>query len=126
MSDAKTILIVEDERPMRKALIQKLTREGFSCLEAGDGQSCLDIAFRERPDLILLDVKMPKMDGMTALQKIREDSWGKSVPIIMLTNIETSEEILSGVERDHPAYYLVKSDWEIHDVVEKIRAVLEV
>ena len=69
LKNNKTILIVEDEVPMIKALVDKFRREGFAVLEAGDGEDGLKIAMEKRPDLILLDIVMPKMDGMDMMKR---------------------------------------------------------
>jgi two-component system response regulator MprA len=111
----QSILIVEDEVSLRNALRDKFVREGFHVLEARDGVEGLEVALREHPDLILFDIVMPKMDGMTMLGKIRADAWGKSVKVIVLTN-------LSDVGIAYDSYdYLVKSDWKIEDVVATVR-----
>lgn len=121
-SGGKKILIVEDEQDLRKALTDKLTREGFSVLEAKNGEEGLKVALAERPDLILLDIVMPVMDGMTMMKKLREENeWGKNVSIILLTNLSATDQIISGIVEDEPSYYLVKSDWKIEDVVKKVR-----
>lgn len=118
----KKILIVEDEQDLREALTDKLTREGFSVLEAKNGEEGLKVALAARPDLILLDIVMPVMDGMTMMKKLREENeWGKNVSIILLTNLSATDQIISGIVEDEPAYYLVKSDWKIEDVVKKVR-----
>ncbi len=119
----KKILIVEDEMSQRKALVDKFTREGFQVLEARDGEEGLRIALKEQPNIILLDIVMPKMDGMTMLKKLRqENDWGKSVPVILLTNLSSDDDkINKGITEDEPAYYLVKSNWPINEVVEKVK-----
>ncbi len=75
-TQTKKILVVEDDVPELNALRDKFTREGFSILTAKNGEEGLAIALREHPDLILLDIIMPVMDGITMLVKLREDSWG--------------------------------------------------
>lgn len=118
----QVILIVEDDAPIRNALHDKLTREDFAVLEAKNGEEGLEIALRERPHLILLDIIMPKMDGMTMMKTLRkENEWGKSVPIIVLTNLSADDKMSQEVAEDESAYYLVKSDWTLQNVVEKIR-----
>ena len=125
-TENKTILIVEDEQDLREALTDKLTREAFTVLEAKNGKEGLDKALGEHPDLILLDIVMPEMDGMTVLRKLREDTWGKTVPVILLTNLSATEEsIIEEMVKYAPSHYLVKSDWKIKDVVEKIKETLE-
>lgn len=125
-TENKIILIVEDEQDLREALADKLTREAFTVLEAKNGKEGLDKALGEHPDLILLDIVMPEMDGMTVLRKLREDTWGKTVPVILLTNLSATEEsIIEEMVKYAPSHYLVKSDWKIKDVVEKIKETLE-
>lgn len=120
MENNKKILIVEDEVSLLNALRDKLTREGFVTLEAKNGEEGLEIALRDHPDLILLDIVMPRMDGMTMLKKLREDDWGKTVKVIMLTNLSDMENVSEAVAQGSHEY-LVKSDWKIEDVVEKVR-----
>ena len=117
---SKKILVVEDEAPMRSALCDKLVREGFITLEAKNGKEGLEIALKEHPDLILLDIVMPIMDGMAMLKKLREDQWGKSAYVIMLTNLSDSQK-LSEAFTQGSFEYLVKSDWKIEAVIAKIR-----
>lgn len=120
--DKQTILVVEDEEVQRKPLTDELQDHGFRVLTAVNGREGLDIALREKPDLILLDILMPVMDGMTMMRKLRENPWGKKVPIILLTNLSAEDDkIIQEVTRDEPAYYLVKSDWGLVDVVEKVK-----
>ncbi len=118
---------VEDDASLRKVLHDKFSIEGFAVLQANDGESGLEIALREHPDLVVLDIVMPKMDGLTMMQKLRESGeWGKRVPIILLTNLNAdSDEIMKAVANNEPAYYLVKSNWTINDLVEKIRERLQ-
>ena len=94
----KKILIIEDERPLLDALKKKLLLEGFSVLEATNGEVGLSKAVTEHPDLILLDILMPKMNGMAMIKKLRNDLWGANVPVIVLTNVESPEEAIDALE----------------------------
>src|SRR3989338_8237730 len=118
----KKVLIVEDETPLRNAVGDILSFEGFTVFQARNGQEGLDIALKEHPDLILLDLMMPVMDGLTMLGKLRQDpDWGKDASVILLTNINDPEKIAQATEAG--TYdFLVKSDWNIEDVVKKIKA----
>lgn len=120
---ATKILIVEDEAVISKVYADELRDQGFFVLTATNGRDGLDLALREKPDLILLDILMPIMDGLTMMDKLREkDLYGKNVPIILLTNLSASEEkILQSITKNEPAYYLVKSDWDLSQVIEKIK-----
>ncbi len=121
---AKKILIVEDEPTLFEALEVKLKEEGFEILMARDGQEGLEISLRLKPDLLLVDILMPIMDGITMINKVREDDWGKTVPIIILTNFsdEEKQRQAKAVEVED---YLVKSDWRLTDVVDRVKAKLK-
>ena len=122
-NNQKTILIIEDELPQLKSLADEFTDEGFRVLQAQNGEAGLAMALREHPDIILLDMVMPIMDGMTMLKKLREkNAWGKSVPVILLTNLSPDDEQRTrDITTTEPAYYLVKSKWNLRDVVEKVQ-----
>lgn len=122
----KKILIVEDEAPLRNAVTDILTFEGFTVFQAKNGQEGLDIALKEHPDLILLDLMMPVMDGLTMLEKLRQDQeFGKGAAVILLTNINDPEKVAQATEAG--SYdFLVKSDWNIEDVVKKIKGRLAI
>ena len=119
-----TVLIVEDETSLRIALKIKLTKEGYQVLEAENGKEGLGIATSKHPDLILLDLIMPVMDGMTMLEELRKDSWGKSAKVIVLTNLSDSNKAVEAAEKG--TYdYLIKSDWKIEDLVGKVDECLQ-
>lgn len=117
---SQRILIVEDDSVLRNVLVDKLSLEGFSCLEAKNGKDGLDIALDKHPDLILLDIIMPKMDGITMLKKLREDTWGKTVTVLILTNLSEPKDISDSVTENITGY-LIKSDWKLQDVVYEIK-----
>src|SRR3989338_8177678 len=83
----KTILIVEDEKPLRDALQHTFEAEGFEVMTAGDGRAGLTKALEKKPDLILLDIVMPKMNGTTMLSELRQNIWGRGAKVIVLTNL---------------------------------------
>jgi DNA-binding response OmpR family regulator len=118
--DMKRVLIIEDEVQQMEALRIKFMREGFGVIEAINGVDGLATALREHPDIILLDIILPKMDGMTMLKKLREDEWGKTSKVVILTNLSDDERVLEAA-RQGTHEYLVKADWRIDDVVRKVR-----
>lgn len=127
----KKILIVEDEATLRHALRDKLDQEGFNVLEAANGQEGLAMALEQEPNLILLDIIMPVMDGLTMARRLRQEelSIGKlannHIPIILLTNLSGVENMAEA--QKHGIYsYLVKTDWKIENVVKKIKDTLGV
>lgn len=120
----KRILIVEDGLDLLEVLTKKFSMEKFEILQAPNGKIGLAEALRGHPDLILLDIVMPVMDGMSMLKKLREDSWGKNAPVILLTNLSDESKVAEAMK--HGVYdYLVKADWNIEDVVKKVRAKLK-
>ena len=82
VKDAKTILIVDDEQPIVDILVYNLKKEGYNTIEASDGMTAVDIALDKKPDLILLDIMLPKLDGLSVCKRIKNSL---NVPIIMLT-----------------------------------------
>lgn len=119
------ILIVEDEAAMLKVLVDKFTSESFTVLTAEDGVKGLEVALKEHPDLILLDILMPKMDGIGMLKKLRADVWGTTAPVIILTNLNPNDTILNVVTKTHPTYYIMKADSKLEDLVGKVKEVIE-
>ncbi len=118
-----SILIVEDEVSLRHALRDKFVREGFVVFDAKDGQVGLSVALKEKPDLILLDMMMPKMDGMTMLGSLRQScEWGQSAPVLLLTNLGSDDKVaMKEITEDSCAQYLVKSNWPMSELVQKVR-----
>lgn len=116
---AHTMLIVEDDASLRGALCKKFIKEGFNVLSAEDGEEGLKTALEQHPDLILLDILMPKMDGLTMLKKFRESDKDKNTPVMLLSNLtdvqDISEALLLGAKE-----YLVKSNWKLEDLVKKV------
>jgi len=116
----KTILIIEDEAMMSEALDDKLTREGFSVLVAKDGKEGLKMALKKRPDLILLDIILPKMGGLVMLKELRKNKWGKDAIVIVLTNLDSTDKVAEAVEGGMHEY-LIKSNWPINGIVNKVK-----
>ena len=115
----KLLLVVEDEVSLASALNKKFSSENFEVIISKDGKEGLYVALEKHPDIILLDIIMPKLDGISMLKKLREDSWGNSVPVIMLSNLSDAEKVSEATENG--VYdYLVKSDWKIEDIVKKV------
>lgn len=126
MKKHKNILVIEDESNLRSAIVDVLRAEKFDVIEAKDGKEGVKMALKYHPDLVLLDLLMPGMDGMTAFEKIRKDSWWEKVPVIILTNINpTAEKLVQDVIEHEPISYLIKSDWKLHDIAHKIEEVFQ-
>ncbi len=124
MKKKQKILIVEDERALLMVLADKFQREGFMVFRAQNGQEGLDQAIRAKPDLIILDIIMPSMDGLTMLKKIREDKHCQSIPVLMLSNLSDPDQINESTGRGR-VEFLVKSNWSLGDVVQKAKQTLK-
>ncbi len=117
----KTILLVEDDIALRNVLIEKLTDEGFNLISAENGEVGLEKAVASRPDLILMDIFMPKMDGITMLSKLRRaDAWGKHVHVIVLSN-STDAQTIATATGFGATDFLIKSEWGLDPLVARIR-----
>lgn len=121
----KTILVAEDEQAMLKTLAQKIENAGYNVLQASDGEEAINLAMEHQPNLVLLDILMPKMDGLSTMKKIREDeSWGKYVPIILLTNLSDSASMEEAARLN--VDFLVKTDWRLEDIITLINNKLNI
>jgi len=125
MSDRKvTVLIVEDEPMLADMYATKFAMEGFEPSKAHDGQAGIELALAENPDIILLDIIMPKLDGFAALKVLRADPKTQSTPIILLTNLGQDEDIKKGKELGATDYF-VKANHTPAEVVQKVHEVLK-
>lgn len=118
--NARTILLIEDNKDLLKLLTETLEQEGFSTLTAENGAEGLAVALGKHPDLILLDIILPDIDGLEVLGKLREDAWGKSALVVILTNVSNSERVSAAVEKG-VFDFLVKEEWKLSDVVSKVK-----
>ncbi len=120
----KKILIVEDDKSFLWILRQSFEAEGFSVIFASDGESGLDMAEKEKPDLILADILLPKIDGITMAKKIREKD--PKQQIIFLTNLKDIEHIGEAVEIGKEADYIIKSDMHIDQIIDVVKKRLDI
>ena len=118
---AKKILIVEDDALIREALTDKLRSSGYDVILAADGQQGYDQAVSNKPDLILLDILIPVMTGIEMLEKLRQDDWGKTATVILITNTDDNNAINDSL-RLGVKNYIIKSDIsseELTDLLEQ-------
>lgn len=121
----KKIVIIEDERPMLHALAEKFTNERFDVIPVSNGEHGLPLTLKIKPDLVMIDVFLPGMDGIEILKRIRKaNRWGKRVPVLFLTNINPTREILKEMQSNTPSEYLVKSNNKLETVVKKAQELL--
>jgi two-component system, OmpR family, response regulator ResD len=115
------VLFVEDEAVLREMYRDKLAHEGFDVIIASNGKDGLESAISHKPDLILLDLMMPVMDGITMLRKLREIPEFKKLPVIVLTNAGEIENIKQTQRYENASEFLIKSNVSMDDVVKKIK-----
>lgn len=125
MEKSKKILIVEDDALTLTMLSDTLKNEGFDVVEAIDGREAIDFAVKECPDLILLDIIIPEVDGLDVFKRLREEGCCKDTPIILLTNFEKTDAIAEALELGK-CDFMVKTDWEIKDIVKRVKTHLGV
>lgn len=118
-NNKKTILIVEDEKDVSSVIAELITSQGFNAVEAEDGEVGLDKALSEHPDLILVDILMPRKDGMEMIKELRSHAWGKNIPIVLLTNLNQADKVAEAIEYD-VTDYIVKSDITIDSLAKLI------
>lgn len=116
----KRILIIEDEPDIREAMAEAITQAGYEALTAENGQVGLEMALAERPDIILLDIIMPIMDGHEMLAKLRIHPWGKSVKVIMLTSMDDVKNIGMAHEGSITDY-IIKAHSSLDEIVNKVK-----
>ena len=119
----KKILFIEDELAIQKTFGDILKQEGYEVITALDGEKGLKMIQIKKPDLILLDLILPRLHGLEVLKKLKENKETASIPIIILTNKEDSETINKAVELD-ATIYLVKADYTLIEVLQKVKKVL--
>jgi len=117
------VLVVDDEKDLREALSAALSYEGINVLTAEDGEAGLRVALSEKPALILLDITMPKKDGLEVLKDLRADEWGKEVKVIVMTAHDDMGKIAEVLEAGGDEY-VVKTDVSLAEIVAKVKAKL--
>lgn len=116
----KKILVVDDEKDLRDALSSALSSAGYFVIKAENGEMGLKEAETHKPDLILLDISMPRMNGHQMLHSLRRQPWGKDTPVLMLTNSDDPANIVQGVSLKSNDY-IIKSQISLELVVKKVK-----
>ena len=117
------IIFIEDESALQRAATQVLSEEGYEVLSALDGEIGLRRAQEDLPDLILLDLILPKKDGFEVLKELKSDERTQKIPVIILSNLEGSADVFRAMELGATTY-LVKTNYRLEEVVEKVKGLL--
>jgi len=120
----KNILLVEDDNLLSGSMSGSLERAGYRVEVSGNGTEALKLALKNHPDIILLDIMLPGIGGLEVLKKLRANDWGKFVPVVILSNIDTDEDIMQAVKQTAQAY-LIKANTSMQTVLETIEQLLK-
>lgn len=122
--EKKKVIVIDDDENLRFALTDKLKMSGFEVLEAKNGEEGLKKTLESHPDVILLDIMMPLMNGIDMLKKLREDEWGKKARVIMLTVLENAEPVADAMSGGNFSY-IIKTKVNAEDIVSKVNEALK-
>lgn len=118
--NAKVIALIEDDKILSGTLFTGLKDAGFEVERAYDGEEGLALVIAKKPDLVLLDIVMPKMDGITVAKQLKSNPETKNIPIIILTVLEKATPMLDAIEAD--VYeYIIKADYKVADIVKIVQ-----
>ena len=117
------VLIVEDDVFLANIYKTKFDMQGFKVSTSENGEAGLNDVKKKKPDIVLLDILLPKMDGFVVLEKLKADPEVKSIPVILLTNLGQKDDVQKGLEMG-AADYLIKAHFKPSEVVEKVRKIL--
>ena len=120
----RKILIIEDDKFLRELITRQLVNEGYQPIEATNGEEGVRTAKSEKPDLILLDLILPGIDGFEALARIRKDQETANLPVIILSNLGQKEDIERGLKLG-ATDYLIKAHFSPGEIIEKIASILK-
>ena len=113
----KTVLVVDDEKPIVDILVYNLKKEGYNTLEASDGEEAINMVINNKPDLVLLDIMLPKMDGLTVCKKIRHNY---NIPIIMLSAKDEEIDKILGLELGADDY--ITKPFSVRELIARVKA----
>jgi two-component system, OmpR family, alkaline phosphatase synthesis response regulator PhoP len=116
----KVILLIEDDRALQSAVAEILEQGGFETVSAFDGEEGLKKLSEIEPDLILLDIILPRLNGYEVLAEIKKDEAKKDIPVLILTNLEQADNVQKALDLGATTF-MVKSDYSLKDVLEKVR-----
>lgn len=120
----KSILIIEDDQFFRELLLKKLVSLGFNVLEAANGEEGVELTKQKKPDLIILDLLLPNIDGFEVLSKVKTSLDTSSIPVMIVSNLGQQEDVERGLKLG-AVDYLIKSQFDIESIVGKIKNVLK-
>ncbi len=115
------ILLVDDDPTFLTTYQKILTKNDMDVIAAADGEEAITSAFAQKPNVIILDIDMPKKDGFAVMKELRADSWGKNVPIIIMTGKEPDDARLEQINQFGATYYFVKGSKSTEDFIATVQ-----
>ena len=119
----RLVLIADDNESIRDLYTQALSLAGINVITAKNGREAVELALSEHPDVIMMDILMPRTDGQKAVETIRKDEWGKTAKILYLTNLSEPENVFHAIKQK-PEDYIIKAHTDVKEVVNKVRIAL--
>ncbi len=119
----KKVLIVEDEAALQDALKQAFAAGGYEVSQAFDGEEGIKMVAESKPDIVLLDLILPKKHGFEVLQAMKADAAAKDIPVLVLTNLEESAEVMKAIELGARGY-LIKANYALKEVLAKVKDII--
>ncbi len=120
----KKILSIEDDSSLQNTLVSFLQKQNYEVFSCSDGEKGLLVAKKELPDLIILDLIIPRLDGLGVLKELKKDESTKHIPVIITTNLEKTEDIEKATE-EGASVYLIKNQYSLKELLEKIKENLQ-
>ncbi len=120
----KKVLLVEDDQILSDALGMRLTQSGFLVFKCDMGDEAFNMAIQHMPDVILLDIILPKVKGTTIIRQLKKDDRLNHIPVIMLTNLSPRPSLIEEIKGAEPTFFLVKSESSLDEIIEKTREAL--
>lgn len=118
--EKKIVLLVEDDKNIRELYAMALVNAGIEIMMAENGEQGVEMALKHHPSVILMDIEMPKLNGHQAVERIRQDSWGKDAKVIFLTNLSDAADVAHAVMQK-PEDYIVKANTPVKEIVNQVR-----
>ncbi len=119
----KKVLFIEDEATLQKTISDILEKDGHKVISALNGKIGLELAKKEKPDLIILDLILPKVNGFDVLKELKNGELTKDIPVVILTNLESASDVERAIEIGAKTY-LVKANYNLQEVIDKLRKII--
>lgn len=121
--EKRLVLVTDDDENIRALYTEALTASGIEVITATNGKEAVVMALTQHPDVILMDILMPEVNGHEAMKQIRSDTWGKTARVIYLTNLTEPENVVEAFEQK-PEEYIIKVHTDVKEVINKVRTAL--